>query len=370
MIKYDLQFFAKDGPGGQKTEPASHKKLSDARKKGQVAKSKDFSGAVSLLACFVVLKIYISSMGNRFIEIFKETYNRITDFYGGSLETYNVHNYLGTVITEGLTDILIILLPFLVVAFLIAFIVDLVQVRWKVTGEPLKPKFDKFNPVNGVKRLFNIKTLVNLLKQIVIVAICVIVTYNKIKKQIMMLFNLYDMTLMESISNMGNIVMDIGITISVIYLIVGVADLVFEKWKFKDDMKMTKQEVKDEWKDTEGSPEVKSKQRRRMQEASRRRMMQAVPEADVVITNPTHFAVALKYEPDSGKAPVVVAKGEDYLALKIKEKAKESDVEIVENKLLARMIYYNVDLGAEIPQELYQAVAEVLAFVWKLKNKI
>ena len=133
---------------------------------------------------------------------------------------------------------------------------------------------------------------------------------------------------------------------------------------------MTKQEVKDEWKNTEGSPEVKSAQKRRMQEASRRRMMQAVPEADVVITNPTHLAVALKYEPDSGKAPVVVAKGADYVAMKIKEIARENDVEIVENKPLARMIYYNVDLDQQIPQELYQAVAEVLAFLWKLKNKI
>lgn len=135
-------------------------------------------------------------------------------------------------------------------------------------------------------------------------------------------------------------------------------------------MKMSKQELKDEWKDTEGNPEVKNQQKRRMNEVSRRRMMQAVPEADVVITNPTHFAVALKYEQNSGKAPVVVAKGEDYLAQKIKETARENQVEIVENKPLARMLYYNVDLGSEIPQELYQAVAEVLAFVWKVKHKI
>lgn len=164
--------------------------------------------------------------------------------------------------------------------------------------------------------------------------------------------------------------MDVGITISVIYLIVGIADFIFEYVKFKNDMKMSKQELKDEWKDTEGNPEVKNQQKRRMNEVSRRRMMQAVPEADVVITNPTHFAVALKYEQNSGKAPVVVAKGEDYLAQKIKETARENQVEIVENKPLARMLYYNVDLGSEIPQELYQAVAEVLAFVWKVKHKI
>ena len=209
-----------------------------------------------------------------------------------------------------------------------------------------------------------------MLKSLAIVAVCVLVTYNKIKKEIGLLFNLYNIPLKDAIINMGNLLIDIGITISVIYLIVGVADYIFEKIKFKDDMKMTKQEVKDEWKDTEGNPEVKGQQKRKMSEASRRRMMQAVPEADVVITNPTHFAVALKYEQDSGKAPVVVAKGEDYLAQKIKEVARENSVEIVENKPLARMIYYNVDIGAEIPQELYQAVAEVLAFVWKIKHKI
>ena len=134
-------------------------------------------------------------------------------------------------------------------------------------------------------------------------------------------------------------------------------------------MMMTKQEVKDEWKNTEGSPEVKQKQRQKMAEVSRRRMMQAVPEADVVITNPTHFAVALKYEQNKGKAPVVVAKGEDYLAARIKEAARENNVEIVENKPLARMLYYNVELDEEIPPELYQAVAEVLAFVYNIKNK-
>ena len=198
----------------------------------------------------------------------------------------------------------------------------------------------------------------------------VIRDYNKLKKEIGLLYNFYNISLEAAIIRMGDVLLDVGITISVIYLIVGIADFIFEYVKFKNDMKMSKQELKDEWKDTEGNPEVKNQQKRRMNEASRRRMMQAVPEADVVITNPTHFAVALKYEQNSGKAPVVVAKGEDYLAQKIKETARENQVEIVENKPLARMLYYNVDLGSEIPQELYQAVAEVLAFVWKVKHKI
>ena len=156
--------------------------------------------------------------------------------------------------------------------------------------------------------------------------------------------------------------------ISIVYLVVGIADYVFQKRKFNEDMKMTKQEVKDEFKNTEGDPQIKGQQRRRMQEASQRRMMQDVPKADVVITNPTHYAVALKYDADTSTAPIVVAKGEDYLAQKIKEIAKDNQIEIVENKPLARMLYANVEIGAEIPPELYQAVAEVLAMVYHMKN--
>ncbi len=371
MIKYDLQFFASsDGPGGQKTEPATAKKLKDARDKGQVAKSRDLTSSLLLLAFFIILKVYLGSMGKSFIDTFREFYTRIGEFSGTGYEVNSIGSYFYNVIKIGLTDVLQILLPILIVAVVISFVGDIIQVKWKPTAEPMKPKFDKFNPINGVKRIFSVKTLVQLLKQIAIVSICIIVTYNKLKDKIGVIFNLYDVTLQSAIAEMGDIITDLGITISIIYVIIGVADYIFERVKFSKDMKMTKQEVKDEWKNSEGNPEIKGKQKRKMQEASRRRMMQAVPEADVVITNPTHFAVALKYEANSGRAPIVVAKGEDYLAQKIKEKARECEVEIVENKPLARMLYYNVDLGTEIPQELYQAVAEVLAFVWKLKHKI
>ena len=193
--------------------------------------------------------------------------------------------------------------------------------------------------------------------------------YNKLKGRFDDIYTLYDISLNQALLLLSDIIFDIGIVICVIYIVVGIIDYVFQKRKFRKDMMMTKQEVKDEWKNTEGSPEVKQKQRQRMAEVSRRRMMQAVPEADVVITNPTHFAVALKYEQNKGRAPVVVAKGEDFLAARIKEAAKENNVEIVENKPLARMLYYNVELNEEIPPELYQAVAEVLAFVYNLKNK-
>ena len=182
------------------------------------------------------------------------------------------------------------------------------------------------------------------------------------------MFLVYDIPLLQVILLVGSIVIDAGLQISLVYLIVGIADWFYQKHKFKEDMKMTKQEVKDEYKNTEGNPEIKGRQRSRMREASQRRMMQSLPSADVVITNPTHYAVAIKYDASQYSAPVVVAKGEDYLAMKIREAAKEHQIEIVENKPLARMLYANVDVGEEVPPELYQAVAEVLAFVYSLRE--
>jgi flagellar biosynthetic protein FlhB len=166
----------------------------------------------------------------------------------------------------------------------------------------------------------------------------------------------------------GEIIIDVCLKVSLVFVVLGLADYLYQRHKFNKEMKMTKQEVKDEYKNTEGDPQIKGRIRQKMREVSQRRMMQDVPKADVVITNPTHFAVAIRYDAEVSKAPIVVAKGEDYLALKIKEVAKENHVEIVENKPLARMLYHNVDIGAEIPPELYQAVAEVLAMVYHMKN--
>ena len=184
------------------------------------------------------------------------------------------------------------------------------------------------------------------------------------------IFVLYDIPLMQAIGLFGNMAIDLGIRISVVFMIVGIVDLIYQKRKFHKDMMMTKQEVKDEYKNMEGNQEVKGRQRQVMRQASQRRMMQAVPQADVIITNPTHLAVALQYTPGEHKAPVVVAKGEDYLAQRIKDVARENEVEIVENKPLARMLYMNVEVGDLIPPDLYQAVADVLAYVYKIKHKL
>ena len=181
---------------------------------------------------------------------------------------------------------------------------------------------------------------------------------------------LYDMPLKQAIGLMGNLIIDLGFRIAAAYMVIAFIDLIYQRRKFNKDMMMTKKEVKDEYKNSEGDPQVKGAQKRRMMEASRRRMMQQLPQADVVITNPTHYAVAIKYDAEESDAPIVVAKGADYLAQKIKEIAKDNKVEIVENKPLARMLYANVEVGEMVPPELYKAVAEVLAYVYHLQGKV
>ena len=208
-----------------------------------------------------------------------------------------------------------------------------------------------------------------MLKSILKIVIIIYVAYVSIKDKVDNIFILYDMSLNQAIAFCGDVIINTGFKISLVYLVVGIADFIYQKFRFKEDMKMTKQEVKDEYKNTEGNPEIKGRQRQRMREASQRRMMQDVPKADVVITNPTHLAVAIKYDAEVSRAPVVLAKGEDFLAQKIKEAAKENNIEIVENKPLARMLYANVEIGEEIPPELYQAVAEILAMVYNMKNR-
>lgn len=367
LLQYNLQFFAKMGPGGEKTEEPTSKKLEDSRKEGQVAKSQELTQAFSLIGVFILLRVITENLGKRFIENFYYIYSQIPDFMGmknGDILTRDIVTFLRIIILR----ILLLIAPFFAVGFVVAFVTNLVQVKWKPTTKPLKPKFSKLNPVNGVKRLFSKDKLVELLKSIIKVSVIFYVAYSMLKNQIGIVFALYDMTLNAALVQVGTLVMDVGLRISLVYLIVGFADYAYQKWKFHEDMKMTKQEVKDEMKNSEGDPQVKGQQKQRMREASRRRMMSKVPEADVVITNPTHFAVALKYDTMIADAPMVIAKGEDYMAQKIKEKARETGVEIVENRELARLLYHNVPLDGLVPPQLYQAVAEVLAFVYNLKN--
>ncbi len=364
-LKYDLQMFAKEGAGGEKTEEPTSKKLQDARKNGQVAKSTDFTSAFSLLAFFGSLKVYIGILGNQILENFNNMLGHFADYTQNEFTLQIACSVIGGALWRVVT----IILPFLLISFLVTSISTLVQVKWKVTKEPMKPKLGKINPISGMKRLFSKDKLVMLIMSIGKIAIILAVVYNYLANKWAIIFNMYHYSLKQGIELLGETVIDIGLRISLFFFVIGYADYRYHKWKFHQDMKMTKQEVKDEYKQQEGDPKVKSKQRQRMRQAAQRRMMQELPKADVVITNPTHLAVALRYEKEKYDAPIVIAKGADYLAAKIKEVARENDIEIVENKPLARMLYHNVEIGQQIPPELYQMVAEVLAYVYGLKGK-
>ena len=362
MLPLRLQFFADEG--ADKTEEATPKKLSDARKEGQVAKSQEVTTAVMLLALFVILKVAIGYVGERLMRYFSETYQVI--------DVYAVDSFTPALATaflrDGLVEILLVCLPMFAVAVVVAFIVNVYQVKWQVTTKPLKPKLSKFDPIKGFQRMFSKDKLFELIKSVGKIALIFYIAYTELKDEAGAVVALYDFSLEQAIVYIGDFIINLGIKLSIFYLILGIVDYIYQKLKFKKDLKMSKQEVKDEYKQQEGDPQVKGRIKSKMREVSQRRMMQKLPEADVVITNPTHFACAIKYDKEVSEAPVLIAKGADYLAQKIKEVAKENHVPIVENKPLARMLYYNVDLDSEIPQELYQMTAEVLAYVYRLKN--
>ncbi len=362
LLRYDLTFFS-DDPDSKTEEPTS-KKISETRKKGQVAKSQELTYALSLIAIFLTLKFTVGMVGERFLDVFSWAYGTVIpdlvsyEKGGVSIATFSA------LFREIINRMLFMVLPFFLIGFLVALFGQGLQFKFQVTSEPLKPKFSKLNPVNGVKRLFSIQAVFNLGLSIVKTVLVFVIAYFSIVDHLPELFIMYDLDLASAIQLTGQIVIDTGIRISFVYLLVGFGDFFFQRWKFKKDIKMTKQEVKDEYKNAEGDPQIKGKQRQKMREVSQRRMMQSVPQADVVITNPTHYAVALRYEAGSSDAPVVVAKGQDLVAQKIKEIAAENGVMIVENPPLARAIYTTGDLYGLIPPELYEAVASVLALVY------
>ncbi len=369
ILEYNLQFFAKEGMGGEKTEPATQKKLDDARKEGQVAKSREIANALGLLALFLVLRFYVGNMGIQMMQVFQNIYNKIPDvtvYWNGNMPEADV-----SIVTRQMwLNTLLIIAPILIIGVIIAFASDVAQVGWHPTSKTMQPKFSKLNPLQGFKRIFSVNSLVELLKSIAKIGLIVYMCYSYLQDKWVILLNLYDVTLMEALQIAAQTVTDLGIRVAAAYMIIALADFIYQKVKFNMDMKMTKQEIKEEYKQQEGDPQIKGQIRQKMRDASRRRMMQDLPKADVVITNPTHYAVAIKYDPEVADAPIVLAKGEDYMAARIKEVAKEHHIEIVENKPLARMLYANVDIGQAVPPELYQAVAEVLAFVYHLQGKV
>lgn len=359
-VSLNLQLFS-DGGSGEKTERATTKKRDDSRKEGQVAKSQEITTSLMLVGMFSMLKFFGPFIVEQLLVIMTESFQLF------SLEEVDI-KIANALYMHYFSRVIFIVLPILGTSFLIGLISNLAQVGWKPTGKPLLPKFSKLNPIKGIKNMFSMRSIIELIKSILKLVIILIIVYLTLRDYETLIFAFYDVSVFESYKMMIDIVLDVGIKVGMYFIIVASIDFAYQKYKHEKDIKMTKQEVKEERKMSDGNPEIKAKIRQKMREAAMRRMMQDLPTADVIITNPTHFAVAIKYDDHGRGAPTVIAKGADLLAARIREKAKELEIELVENKPLARTLYYTVEIGDEIPPELYQAVAEVLAFVYSIRN--
>ncbi len=348
----------------RRTEPPTPKRRKKAREEGQVARSIELNNLGIFGAILICFLLYSKFTFRHLFDIFQ---NFITNWLTINLNEEN----LFYILLLSLKEFIIVITPWLLTIMIIGLIINIYQVGWFITFKPIMPSLSKINPIKGFSRLFSKETLINLLKSIAKVTIVGIILYFSIKDEMPKIIHLMDMSPYSIFVFISKLTFKIFFKVFLLFLIpLGILDYIYQKHEYEENLKMTKEEVKDEMRQTEGDPEVKKKIRSKQLEIARRRMIQEVPKADVVITNPTHIAVALKYERDTMPAPKVIAKGAGLIAERIKEIARENNIPIVENKPLARTLFKNVDLGDFIPESLYKAVAEVLAYVYKLKGLI
>ncbi|WP_339159625.1 flagellar biosynthesis protein FlhB [Paenibacillus sp. FSL W8-0186] len=353
----DLQLFA-----GEKTEKATPKKRQDARKKGQVAKSQDLSGSVVLLSGFLCLLMFGGYMKERLMLLFSDVY-----YHRLNMDVTNEN--VMTMFGDYAVQILLLLAPLLLIVVVMAAVANYAQVGFLLTGEPLKMQLKKLDPIQGFKRIFSIRSLVEFLKSVLKLTIIGFLVYTTIWGERGNIASLGHVTIEDAFYFTSKLTMNLGLKIGAALFVLAVLDYMYQKYDHEKNLRMSKQDIKDEYKKMEGDPLIKGKIRERQRRMALQRMMQEVPKADVIITNPTHFAVALKYEGSEMDAPQVVAKGQDYVALRIREIAKEHGVIIMENKPLARALFQRAEIGDTIPADLFQAVAEVLAYVYRMKGK-
>lgn len=349
---------------GSKTEKATPKRKRDERKKGNIFQSKDVVSAFSLLIMFFSLKI-LSSFMYEYIELLiQRNVGRVSQLT--QLST--------TSATEAFRDIILSIVilsaPLLVISALVTIVFSVMQTRLLFATEALKFKFSRMNPLEGFKRLFSIRSVVELVKALAKIVLVVAILYNEIMARIEELPSLFHVDILQGVIYIGESVVSMVFTISIIFIGISVLDYAYQWWDYEKNLRMTKQEVKEEYKQLEGDPKIKAQIKEKQRQMSQRRMMQQVPSADVIIRNPTHYAVAIRYKPGENSAPIVIAKGADLVALRIITVAQENNVYITENVPLARALYEAVEIDREIPASFYVAVAEVLAFVYNLKNKV
>lgn len=348
-----------------KTEKATAKKRKDAREQGQVLKSTEVNTAFGAIVMLGLMLIIWPRYTNQLTGIF-------TDFLGPSAMDATNHEISIRMVVElfrkAVLSMATILLPILGIAMLAGLISNIGQTGFLFTTKTLQPKLERISPIKGFKRIFSLRTLVELLKSLLKISLLGFVLYTEYTKLITKFTHFLGMDVYGAFLEIMDIALSIALKMSIVLGIIAAFDYLYQWWKYEKELMMTKQEVKDEYKLLEGDPQIKSRIRQKQRQMSAMRMMERVPSADVVITNPTHYAIALKYEEGVDNAPIVIAKGLDYLARKIKEVARENKIEIVENKPLAQALYNLCEIDDEIPVEFYQAVADILVYVYRRKN--
>lgn len=356
-LRLDLQFFA-----GEKTEKATPKKREDTRKKGQVPKSQDVNTSILLFAMFLLLLVIGGFLQKQFTNMFKHSFQ---EYISWEVNELNVQQ----IFLESSIDALITLAPIMGIAIVAGLASNFLQVGFLFTTEPLKMDLKKLDPIQGAKKIFSARALVELVKSLLKIGFIGTVTFSILWIRRGDMLEMSQKSLESALSFFGQTTIIMGIAASLLLLIISVIDYTYQRYDHEKNIRMSKQDIKDEYKNIEGDPLIKSKIKERQRQMSQQRMMSEVPSADVVITNPTHYAIAIKYDEDKAQAPYVVAKGVDYVALKIREIAKANNVVTVENRSLARSLYSEVEINDAIGEDFYQAVAEILAYVYRIQKK-
>jgi len=344
----------------EKTEEPTPKKLEDARKEGNVPKSMDFNAFVVLFLSAIIIIFYLKYVIGDLENYFKYILSLI-----GEEITYKK---FFEIVFRSLEIFFVILLPVMFVMMIAGVISNIMQIGFLFTLKPLIPNINKLNPIKGLKRIFSGKTIFEGIKITLKVSVAFGVGYFLFLHFLITMPKLELMSIFEQLKWFEKKAVILIFALLAVFMAFGIIDLIYQRYSYKKSLRMSKQEIKDEFKQTEGNPEIKAKIRQIQREMAKKRMMADIPKADVVITNPTHYAVAIRYDKEKEDAPRVIAKGVDNLAVKIKEIAREFDIMIVENPPLARELYKSVEIGEIIPPKLYKAVAEVLAFVYKAKR--
>lgn len=350
-------------PGEDKTEKASPKKRRDERKKGNVFKSKDVVTVGVIAISFLMLNFWSGY-------IYQFTSNALYKYISLAKNTYTINDYLISNIFKDITLTVLASTGLLMISVIVATIVLTgAQTRFLISKENIKFKFSKLNPLAGIKRMFSIRSIVEVIKNLIKISILAYVIYSSIVDNLLQVPKLVSVDLVAGINFISTIIMSIVKSVVIAFIAISALDFLYSWWEYEKNIKMSKQEVKEEYKQLEGDPKIKGQIKEKQRAFSMSRMMQQVPEADVIIRNPTHYAVAIKYDIEKDNAPLVVAKGKDNLAIRIIEKAEEHKINVIENVPLARVLYAKSELNQEIPIEYYEDVAEILAWVYRLKEK-